>query len=76
MRSSGKQNIDVVFFGAVIEKVIKINRALKNFGGNTILVAHEGSGSFELVKVAIMLQDWQDVTLYEKDSEHEEDWRI
>ena len=49
---------------------------MKNVGGNTILVAHEGSGSFELVKVAIAMSGWIDCHLYEKDSELEEDWRM
>ena len=75
-RSAGKQQLDVVFFGSVIEKVLKINRALRPPGAHTILVAHEGSGSFELVKVAVKMSDWEDEALYEKDSELEEDWRV
>ena len=75
-RSSGKSQIDVVFFSSVIEKVIKINRSLRMPGGHTILVALEGSGSFELVKVAVKMSDFEDQVLYEKDSELEEDWRL
>ena len=56
--------------------MLKINRSLRQVGGNTILIAHEGSGSFELVKIAVKLSDWQDISLYEKDSELEEDWRL
>ena len=40
------------------------------------MIAHEGSGSFELVKIAVKLSDWQDISLYEKDSELEEDWSM
>ena len=75
-RSTGKQQIDVVLFNSVIEKVLKINRSLRTIGGNTILVANEGSGSFELVKIAIKMSDWEDLVMYEKDSELEEDWRV
>ena len=39
-------------------------------------MADEGSGSFELVKIAVRLSDWEDFSLYEKDSELEEDWRL
>ena len=76
LSSTGKQQLDVVFFNSVVEKVVQINRSMKNVGGNTILVAHEGSGSFELVKVAIAMSGWIDCHLYEKDSELEEDWRM
>ena len=55
---------------------MQINRALRNVGGHTILVAHEGSGSYELVKVAIIMAEWVDCQLYEKDSELTEDWRM
>ena len=65
----------MVFFNSVIEKVIKINRSLHTYAGHTIIVAHEGSGSFELVKVAVLLSEFTDFCLYEKDSEIEEDWR-
>ena len=60
----------------MIEKVVKINRSLRSVGSQTVLVANEGSGSFELVKVAIKMSDWEDQVLYEKDSELEEDWRL
>ena len=49
---------------------------MRQVGGHTILVAHEGSGSFELVKVAVKMSDWQDWSLYEKDSDLEEDWKL
>ena len=75
-KSSGKTQLDIVFFNSVIDKVIKINRALHNYGSNTILVALEGSGSYELVKISVLLSDWTDYSLYDKDSEHEEDWRL
>lgn len=75
-KASGKQQLDVVFFNSVIDKVIKINRSLKTLGGHTILVALEGSGSFELVKVAVKMSDMEDFVLYEKDSELDEDWRL
>ena len=52
---SRKSQLDIVFFSSVIEKVLKINRSLRNYGCNTILVANEGSGSFELAKVAMQL---------------------
>ena len=68
--------LDIVFFNSVFEKVVKINRSLRNYGCNTLLVAHEGSGSSELVKVAIQLGDWIETVLFEKDSEIEEDWSI
>ena len=60
----------------MIDKVIKINRSLHSAGGHTILIALEGSGSFELVKVALKMSDMEDKVLYEKDSELEEDWRL
>ena len=60
MRSSGKSQLDIVFFNSVIEKVLKINRSLKNFGCNTILIALEGSGSFELAKIAMQIGDLTD----------------
>ena len=74
--NSGKTQLDIVFFNSVIEKVIKINRSLRTVGGHTILVAHEGCGSFELVKIAIKISDWEDCIMYEKDSDLEEDWRL
>ena len=40
------------------------------------MIALEGSGSFELVKVAVKMSDFEDQVLYEKDSELEEDWRL
>ena len=40
------------------------------------MIALEGSGSFELVKVAVKMSDFKDQVLYEKDSELEEDWRL
>ena len=75
-KSSGKQVLDIVFFNSVFEKVFKINRSLHNYGCNTLLIAHEGSGSSELVKIAIQLSDWVDVVIYEKDSEGDEDWTM
>jgi hypothetical protein len=74
-KSGGRNHLDVVFFQSLIEKVIKINRSMRQVGGHTILVAHEGSGCFELVKVAVKMSDWQDWALYEKDSDLEEDWK-
>ena len=75
-KSGGRNQLDVVFFHSVIEKVIKINRSLNLTGAHTIIAAHEGSGSYELVKVAIKMSEWDDVHLYEKDSEIEEDWKV
>lgn len=75
-RSTGKHKLDVVFFQAVVEKVIKINRSLRAVGGHTFLLAHEGSGSYELVKVATSMSDWEDCALYEKDSDLQDDWRM
>ena len=75
-QSTGKTMLDIVFFSNVIEKIIKINRSLRMVGGHTILLAHEGSGSFELVKIAIKMSDWEDCVIFEKDSELEEDYRL
>ena len=66
----------MIFFSTVFAKVIKINRSLTNYACNTILVAHEGSGSSELVKIAIQLSDWVGAVIFEKDSELEEDWTM
>lgn len=66
----------MVFFQSVIEKVIKISRSLHMPGCHSIIIAHEGSGSFELVKVAIKMSEQDDCVIYEKDSEIEEDWRL
>ena len=45
--------IGVIIFSSLIEKTLKLNRSLLTPTNITILVADQGSGAFELVKIAI-----------------------
>ena len=50
-----QEQISVIIFNTLIEKTLKINRSLLMPMANTILVADQGSGAYELVKIAIQL---------------------
>lgn len=69
------EQISVIIFNTLIEKTLKINRALLMPMANTILVADQGSGAYELVKIAIQLARANGMQLFQSDSEQSEDWR-
>lgn len=48
-----KKPIEIVIFNTIIEKTIKINRAIHLANTVTILIAEEGSGAGSIVKLAI-----------------------
>ena len=62
--------INVVIFSSIIEKTLKISRALQTPYAHTILVADQGSGAFELCKLAIRLAGLTDNRLFADDSDH------
>ena len=67
--------IDVIIFNTVVDKAVKISRSLRQQCANTILIADEGSGAYEIVKMAIKLAKCIDYELFAKDSELKDDWR-
>ena len=66
--NSGNE-IEVIIFNTIIEKTIKISRSFKQQCANTILVAEEGSGAYEIEKMAIKLAKALGYELFAKDSE-------
>ena len=72
--NSGNE-IEVIIFNTIIEKTLKISRSLKQQCANTILIAEEGSGAYEIVKMAIKLAKSVGYELFAKDSELKDDWK-
>ena len=69
-KSNPQTQINVVIFTSVIEKTLKISRALVIPYSHTILVADQGTGAFELCKLAIRLARLTDNRLFASDSDH------
>ena len=68
--------MEVVLFHSIIERILKINRSMRVPFSHTILIALEGCGAYELVRLAAFIGNQTVHSLFEKDSEHEEDWRV
>ena len=69
-KSNPQNQINVVIFSSIIEKTLKISRALQTPYAHTILVADQGTGAFELCKLAIRLARLTDNRLFANDSDH------
>ena len=67
-----REEIDIIIFNTVVEKTLKINRSIRQTGASTILIADEGSGAIELVRMAVKMSNAQHYDLH---SRVEDDWK-
>ena len=75
-KANPREELDIIIFNTVIEKTLKINRSIRQTSANTILIANEGSGALELVKMAIRLANALDYDLHSKSTESKDDWKL
>ena len=54
-KANPREELDIIIFNTVVEKCLKINRSIRQVCASTILIANEGSGATELVKMAVRL---------------------
>ena len=67
------ERISVIIFNSIIEKTIKVNRAVHQPNSNTILIAETGAGGPEICKMAIRLAKKKEFSLFAKDGSYAED---
>ena len=68
--------INVIIFNSVIEKTLKVNRAVHQSFANTILVVEVGSGGTEISKMAIKLSKKSEFSLSARDGSYSEDVNV
>ena len=73
-KANPREELDIIIFNTVVEKTLKIQRSIKQIGANTILIANEGSGAIELVKMAVKLSNAEHFDLHSKANEGQDDW--